>query len=48
MEYLAKLLGTNKEYLSNLTDEMSEFTGKKGIPEKFLADLGAEKKEALN
>jgi len=48
MEELAKLLGTNQEKLSNLVDEMSEFTGKKDVPENLLAEISQERQAALN
>ncbi|MEX1061537.1 MAG: hypothetical protein WEC39_00250, partial [Patescibacteria group bacterium] len=48
MEELAKLLGTNQEKLSSLADEMSEFTGRKGIPEKLLTEISQERQEALS
>src|SRR3989344_3847701 len=48
MEDLAKLLGTNLEKLTNLVDEMSEFTGKKDVPEKFMAEISQDRQDALN
>ncbi len=47
MEELAKLLGTTKERLRNLAEEMGEFTGKKEIPSHLLEELTRERKEAL-
>src|SRR3990170_1380483 len=39
MEELAKLLGTTKEKLESLSDEMGEFTGKKEVPDQLLAKI---------
>src|SRR3989337_680672 len=47
MEELAKLLGTTKEKLESLSDEMAEFTGKKGVPEQLEEKIKAERQEAL-
>jgi len=47
MEELAKLLGTTREKLETLAEEMGEFTGRKGIPEALLEKIGAGRKEAL-
>jgi hypothetical protein len=47
MEELAKLLGTTKEKLESLSDEMGEFTGKKGVPERLVEKIKAEKQEAI-
>jgi hypothetical protein len=47
MEELAKLLGTTKEKLESLADEMGEFTGKKGVPERLVEKIKAEKQEAI-
>jgi hypothetical protein len=47
MEELAKLLGTTKEKLESLSDEMGEFTGKKGVPEQLVEKIKAEKQEAI-
>lgn len=47
MEELANLLGTTKEKLESLVDEMSEFTGKKGIPEQLIEKIKAERTQAL-
>jgi len=47
MDELAKLLGTTKEKLESLSDEMGEFTGKKGVPERLEEKIAAERQEAL-
>src|SRR3972149_939145 len=39
MDELAKLLGTTKEKLESLSDEMGEFTGKKEVPDQLLAKI---------
>jgi len=39
MDELAKLLGTTKEKLESLADEMGEFTGKKEVPDQLLAKI---------
>src|SRR3990170_426227 len=38
MDELAKLLGTTKEKLESLSDEMGEFTGKKEVPDQLLEE----------
>ena len=48
MEDLAKLLGTNQEKLTNLVDEMSEFTGRKDVADKFMAEILQDRQDALN
>ena len=48
MEDLAKLLGTNQEKLTNLVDEMSEFTGRKDVADKFMAEISQDRQDALN
>ncbi|MEX0587285.1 MAG: hypothetical protein WD159_00795 [Patescibacteria group bacterium] len=47
MEELAKLLGTTKEKLESLSDEMGEFTGRKGVPEGLAEKIKAERQAAL-
>ncbi len=47
MEELAGLLGTTKEKLRRLSDEMGEFTGKKNLPTSFLEKICSERTEAL-
>lgn len=47
MEELAKLLGTTKEKLKKLAEEMGEFTGKKDVPQKLQEELTKERGEAL-
>jgi len=47
MEELVQLLGTTKERLENLAEEMGGFTGKKEVPQKLLEDLVKERDEAL-
>jgi len=47
MEELAKLLGTTKERLENLAEEMGEFTGKKDVFENLSDELAKERSEAL-
>lgn len=47
MEELANLLGTTKERLVHLSDEMGEFTGKKGIPDQLLEKIESERSQAL-
>lgn len=44
---LAKLLGTTKEQLSRLDEEMSTFTGKKDVPQKLLKELDEEQRWVL-
>src|SRR3989337_2638942 len=39
MDELAKLLGTTKEKLESLSDEMGKFTGKKEVPDQLLAKI---------
>ena len=47
MEELAKLLGTTKEKLESLSDEMGEFTGKKEVPDQLLAKIKDEWSQSL-
>src|SRR3990172_2300136 len=47
MEELAKLLGTTKEKLESLADEMGEFTGKKEVPDQLLAKIKDEWSQSL-
>lgn len=47
MEEIAKLLGTSKEKLERLSDEMGEFTGKKDIPGQFLEKIRSGRSQAL-
>lgn len=47
MEELVQLLGTTKERLENLAEEMGEFTGKKDVPQKLSEELVKERNEAL-
>lgn len=47
MEEIAKLLGTSKEKLENLAEEMGEFTGKKDVPQRLFEELVKERKGAL-
>jgi len=47
MEELAKLLGTTKEKLESLADQMEEFTGKKEVPEQLMEKVRAERQEAI-
>ena len=47
MEELAKLLGTTKEKLESLSDEMGEFTGKKEVPDQLLAKIKEEWTQSL-
>lgn len=48
MEELANLLGTSKEKLGGLSDEMEDFTGKKGIPDQLLEKIKKERAQALS
>ncbi|NIT03596.1 hypothetical protein GTO10_01510 [Candidatus Saccharibacteria bacterium] len=48
MEELAKLLGTTKEKLETLTEEMGDFTGKKDVPSRLLEIVKAERARALD
>lgn len=47
MEELAQLLGTTKERLENLAEEMGEFTGRKDILQRLSEELVKERGEAL-
>lgn len=47
MEELAKLLGTTKENLTNLSDAMGEFTGRPDVPEKLLEKIRVGRQEAI-
>ena len=47
MEELAKLLGTTKEKLESLADEMGEFTGRKEVSDRFLEKVEGERVQAL-
>src|SRR3990172_5955653 len=47
MEELAKLLGTTKEKLESLSDEMGEFKGKKEVPDQLLAKIKDEWTQSL-
>ncbi|OGC56175.1 hypothetical protein A2797_00535 [candidate division WWE3 bacterium RIFCSPHIGHO2_01_FULL_48_15] len=47
MDELAKLLGTNKETLEKLSDEMGEFTRRKDIPAQLLEKISAERLRAV-
>src|SRR3990170_6861230 len=48
MEELANLLGTTKEKLESLSDEMGEFTGRKEVPEQLVEKIKRERQQALS
>jgi len=48
MEELANLLGTTKEKLEALTEDMAEFTGKKDVPDQLLEKVESERLKALS
>lgn len=48
MEELVKLLGTTKEKLERLSEEMGEFTGKKDLPAQLLEKIRTERSQALS
>ena len=48
MDELAKLLGTTKEKIESLSDEMGEFTGRKEVPEQLVEKIKAERSAAYS